>query len=369
MAKIIVVDDDKVVRTIVEKTLSRAGHTVQVAVDGQKALSMIENDKYDLAILDILLPGLLNGFKLIGKTKSVSSKIIVFAITGHGKQSHQRKAMSLGADEFMVKPVKPQYLLDKVNEYLGIDKRAASEESTYTPPAESVAEEPSYEPPAENIPAEEEKEPQTEEKESSPFDFDFDFEAAKSKPEQPEKEEPSLSQPPFESIKEEPTPPTPRPQPEPPAEPSPPPKGHAEPRRAFLIFRAMSRTTQEEIISLGRTRDLFKGSIVDVDISSTFFILKQGNVTCLANTTPVFKMQVGDILGETILFPHKNIPLHLKLRADQDSKIMLISRKQLMKYLVSNRKVMVQFMGNCLTTLSEKYANCIDILEKNMSID
>ena len=351
MAKIIVVDDDKVVRTIVEKTLTRAGHTVQVAVDGAKAVSMIENEKFDMAILDILLPGLLNGFKLIAKTKSVSSKIVVFAITGHGKQSHQRKAMSLGADEFMVKPVKPQYLLDKVNEYLGIEKKPGPPESAepeFTPPAFEP------QPPSEfkSKEPEPEKEPQ-EESAGSPFDFDFDFENKEEK--EPEEQAPAAPPPPvFEK----------EPEPEPKPEPEPQKQESSEPRRPFLIFRAMSKQTQDEIISLGRTRELFKGSVVDIDISSTFFILKQGNVTCLANETPIFKMQVGDIMGETILFPFKNVSIYLKLRADQDSKILLISRKQLMKYLVTNRKVMVQFMGNCLTTLSEKYASCIDIIDK-----
>ncbi|MDZ7725735.1 MAG: response regulator [candidate division KSB1 bacterium] len=353
MAKIIVVDDDKVVRTIVEKTLTRAGHTVQVAVDGAKAVSMIENEKYDMAILDILLPGLLNGFKLISKTKSVSSKIVIFAITGHGKQSHQRKAMSLGADEFMVKPVKPQYLLDKVNEYLGIEKKPEEpRQPAFTPPAFES------QPPPESKPEPEPKQPEPieepePESSGSPFDFDFDFESETKK--EPEQQAPAEPPPPIFEKKPEPVP---EPKPKPEKQESP------EPRRPFLIFRAMSKQTQDEIINLGRTRELFKGSIVDVDISSNFFILKQGVVTCLAHETPIFKMQVGDIMGETILFPFKNVSLYLKLRADQDSKILLISRKQLMKYLVTNRKVMVQFMGNCLTTLSEKYANCIDIIEK-----
>ena len=365
MAKIIVVDDDKVVRTIVEKTLSRAGHTVQVAVDGAKAVSMIENDRFDVAILDILLPGLLNGFKLIAKTKAVSSKIVVFAMTGHGKQSHQRKAMSLGADEFMVKPIKPQYLLDKVNEYLGIEKKSEPEESEFQAPSEASFSPPPFQYQEQQETQQPETEPEaesrqtaeTEEESKSPFDFDFDFEEPKKK-EAPESPPP----PSFAEIQEQSSPPM---KPEPPTEPKPVRKESTpEPRRPFLIFRAMSKTTQDEIISLGRTREMFKGSIVDVDISSTFFILKQGNVSCLAKNTPIFTMQVGDILGETILFPHKNAPLYMKLKANEDSKMLLISKKQLMRYLVTNRKVMVQFMGNCLTTLSEKYSNCLDIIEK-----
>ncbi len=292
MSSILVVDDDKVVRTLLERTLTSAGHKVKIAVDGAKAVSIIEEEKVDLAIVDILLPGILSGFKVISKTKSVAPGIKILAVTGHGRQSHEKKAIAQGADSFMVKPVKPKELLKEVDRLLEL---------------------------VETVPLKSEK---------------------------------STSGPAMQATT------TAQPSPAKPA-----PAAHAG-QREYIIFRSIPNEARKAILQLGQSKKIDKNAHFDVDINSIFVICKKGRLECNVNEKTIYKMGIGDVLGENLLFPYKDAPLHIRLSAKSDSEIIMISKKELMNYLKTSRNVMVQFMANCLTTFSEKFQSLIENIEK-----
>ena len=292
MGSILVVDDDKVIRTLLEKTLTSAGHKVEIAVDGAKAVSIIEEEKVDLAIVDILLPGILSGFKVISKTKSVAPGIKILAVTGHGRQSHEKKAISQGADSFMVKPIKPEDLLKEVDRLLKLAKTAP---------------------------------PQTEKQTAGSAQT-----TTAGAPPSTEKSKAAA------------------------------PAG----QREYIIFRSIPNEAQKAIQNLGQSKDIAKNAHFDVDINSIFVICEKGRLECTVNDKTIYKMGVGDVLGENLLFPYKDAPLHIRLTAKNESRILMIQRKELMNYLKTSRNVMVQFMGNCLTTFSEKFQSLIENIEK-----
>lgn len=104
MAKLLVVDDEKNLRTVVQKELSRQGHDVETAPDGQNAWEMIESQDFDVVLCDINMPRL-DGIGLLRRIKSKSSNPPeVIMLTGQGTVETAIEAMKLGAYDYLTKP-------------------------------------------------------------------------------------------------------------------------------------------------------------------------------------------------------------------------------------------------------------------------
>jgi len=80
--KILVVDDEKDIREGVQRILTRMGYTVLTAGQGEEALKILENERVDLAILDLKMPGM-DGMELHHRLRVIDEKIIVIIITGY----------------------------------------------------------------------------------------------------------------------------------------------------------------------------------------------------------------------------------------------------------------------------------------------
>ncbi len=102
-AKILVADDDNMVRTTVSKILEMFGHTV-VAVDDGKYVAEIIDDTYDVILLDINMPGM-DGFETIAALNGLEHDIPVIFLTGAGSMDYAVKAINLGAYDFLTKPI------------------------------------------------------------------------------------------------------------------------------------------------------------------------------------------------------------------------------------------------------------------------
>lgn len=102
-AKILVADDDEMVRTTVSKILEMFGHTVISVTDG-KYVNDILDDSYDLVVLDINMPGM-DGFETITAMNGLEQDIPVIFLTGAGSMEYAVKAINLGAYDFMTKPI------------------------------------------------------------------------------------------------------------------------------------------------------------------------------------------------------------------------------------------------------------------------
>jgi two-component system, NtrC family, response regulator AtoC len=102
-AKILVVDDEHLIRWTLEQHLGHEGYEVYTAEDGEKALQMVTDLMPNLVLLDNQLPGI-QGIEALGRIKEIDKEIIVIMITAHGLLETAVKAMKLGAYDYISKP-------------------------------------------------------------------------------------------------------------------------------------------------------------------------------------------------------------------------------------------------------------------------
>ena len=102
-SKILVADDDGMVRATVSKILEMFGHSVDVGSDGTGAIDIV-NDSYDLIILDINMPEM-DGFETMDRLNVLNHEIPVLFLTGAGSMDYAVKAINLGVYDFLTKPI------------------------------------------------------------------------------------------------------------------------------------------------------------------------------------------------------------------------------------------------------------------------
>jgi len=103
--KILFVDDDSAILSIVDKYLSREGYKVSLAESGVKALKLLKDKKFDIVFTDFKMPGL-DGIELLSRIKEYSPEIEVIIVTGHGTLESAVKAMKTGSYDYLQKPFK-----------------------------------------------------------------------------------------------------------------------------------------------------------------------------------------------------------------------------------------------------------------------
>ena len=117
MKTILVVDDERDFCTLLSDSLSMEGHRVLTAHNGRKALERVAKETPDLVLLDIKMPGM-NGIEVLKRIKKVKEETPVIILTAYGTLETARKAMKLGADDYVTKPVDHALLKSLVKEAL-----------------------------------------------------------------------------------------------------------------------------------------------------------------------------------------------------------------------------------------------------------
>ncbi len=102
-SKILVVDDEHLIRWSLEQNLKKQGYEVSTAGSGEDALRLLQEDPPDLMLLDIQLPGM-NGMEVLEKVKDLEDEVIVIMVTALGVLETAVKAMRLGAYDYINKP-------------------------------------------------------------------------------------------------------------------------------------------------------------------------------------------------------------------------------------------------------------------------
>lgn len=120
MAKILLIEDDKFLRELMSRKLMNMNYDVVVGVDGEEGLQKIKEEKPDLVLLDLILPGM-NGFEVLEKAKNdpetVTIPVIILSNLGQGEDIE--RGLKLGAKDFLVKAhFTPQEIIAKLNNYL-----------------------------------------------------------------------------------------------------------------------------------------------------------------------------------------------------------------------------------------------------------
>jgi len=107
--KILIVDDEPRIRTVLERFLTRKGYKIVIAASGQEAIEKVKTDNPLVVLLDIRMPGM-DGLAAMKKIKEASPKTGVIMITGVKDEEVAKKAMELEAFDYITKPFDLNYL-------------------------------------------------------------------------------------------------------------------------------------------------------------------------------------------------------------------------------------------------------------------
>lgn len=123
MAKILLIEDDGSLQRLYKGKLADEGFEVNVAGDGKTGLDLAKSGSFDLILLDIMLPGGINGFDVLETLKkdSALSQIPVIVLTNLG--SEEKVARDIGAVDYFIKAkITPAQLADRIKEILKVKK-------------------------------------------------------------------------------------------------------------------------------------------------------------------------------------------------------------------------------------------------------
>ena len=110
---VLIVDDDKAVQTMLYKVIRSNGLEADTASGGQEALSLTENRKYDLILLDINMHGM-DGFEVIQRLRNRGVKTPIIIVSGRQEDYDTLYGLDIGADDYVTKPFNPIVLGAKV---------------------------------------------------------------------------------------------------------------------------------------------------------------------------------------------------------------------------------------------------------------
>ena len=113
---VLVVDDDAGVRQVLRIYLERDGHRVTDAADGVAALALAADRRFDLVLLDIMLPGV-DGFEVCRRLREIGDTPIIL-LTARSGDSDKVIGLDLGADDYVIKPFSPRELMARVRAHL-----------------------------------------------------------------------------------------------------------------------------------------------------------------------------------------------------------------------------------------------------------
>lgn len=124
--KILLVEDDEALRFIVKDNLEQNNYDVQVAEDGAIALQLFEQNKFDLIVLDVMLPKI-DGFQVAEKIRKTNEQVPIIFLTARSMTEDKIMGLTLGGDDYIPKPFSMEELLLKIKIFL---KRSQSQPIT-----------------------------------------------------------------------------------------------------------------------------------------------------------------------------------------------------------------------------------------------
>jgi len=128
--KIIVVDDEEIVLSLICDTLEDEGYDIKTASNGEDALKIIEQDTFDLIISDIRMPGI-DGIELIKRTREIQPEIGVIFMTGYANLNSAKNAIKQGAFDYIMKPFEISEIRKAVKDAIRIKKEVEEKSSDH----------------------------------------------------------------------------------------------------------------------------------------------------------------------------------------------------------------------------------------------
>lgn len=121
--KILVVDDELLIRNVIKEYALNEGYTFDEAEDGNEAIEKVEENNYDLIIMDIMMPHK-DGFSSAKEIKEIKNIPIIF-LSARTEELDKLNGFSLGADDYVTKPFSPKELMARIK---AVSKRNETEE-------------------------------------------------------------------------------------------------------------------------------------------------------------------------------------------------------------------------------------------------
>jgi two-component system OmpR family response regulator len=116
LSHILIVDDDSEIRDLLARFLDKHGFRVTTAADGHSRRRQLESGRFDLVVLDIMLPGE-DGLSLCRRLRS-ESKLPIIMLTALGEETDRIVGLEMGADDYLAKPFSPRELLARIKAVL-----------------------------------------------------------------------------------------------------------------------------------------------------------------------------------------------------------------------------------------------------------
>ncbi|MBR5430521.1 MAG: response regulator transcription factor [Firmicutes bacterium] len=111
--RILIVDDEAKIRTLIRKYAEFDGYEVEEAADGMEALQKLKNGRFDIAVMDIMMPDL-DGFSVCREMKKFTD-VPVLMLSARGEEYDRIHGFELGVDDYVVKPFSPRELMMRIN--------------------------------------------------------------------------------------------------------------------------------------------------------------------------------------------------------------------------------------------------------------
>jgi DNA-binding NtrC family response regulator len=127
---ILVVDDEKNIRTTLQQVLAASGYKVETGVNGEDGLSRLAESHFDIVLLDMKLPGI-DGIEVLRQMRHKAVDTPVVMITAYGTVESAVEAMKLGAVDYIRKPFSPEQIRDIVKRVLARPNLKEAELETY----------------------------------------------------------------------------------------------------------------------------------------------------------------------------------------------------------------------------------------------
>ncbi len=122
-AHVLIVDDQPMVREVLERYLRREGFDVTTAADGQAALDSYEDRRPDLILLDLMLPKV-DGLEVFRRLRKCGDPAAVIMLTAKGEETDRVVGLEMGADDYVAKPFSPREIVARVRAVLRRSGRA-----------------------------------------------------------------------------------------------------------------------------------------------------------------------------------------------------------------------------------------------------
>ena len=129
MYKILVVDDESRIRSIIKKYAEFEGHSIVEAGDGMEAVYLCRKEEFDIVIMDIMMPEL-DGFSACREIRKIS-QVPIIMLSARGEEYDKINGFELGIDDYVVKPFSPKELMLRVEAVMKRVKRSATAEDVH----------------------------------------------------------------------------------------------------------------------------------------------------------------------------------------------------------------------------------------------